>query len=245
LIKTAWINALETSTVSLSAGAEDSGFPLYRLYDRNIGRAFRPSSAETIEIKIDQGTAGCQAADRLIIPSGHNLNSMTLDIKHSDDDAAYTPAVTQWTGTDGVISKSWSPVTKRYWKFIITSPSSVPEFSELCLTSTYEWEREPALPAWPSEKAFNVESAHTSGGQDRFLIHGEPKRRHPFHIASCSTAQRDEIATLNDGWQGALPFWLCDHEGDWIYGRLTSPIKLVEVAFQTYSFDLDFQEVLP
>jgi hypothetical protein len=42
-----------------------------------------------------------------------------------------------------------------------------------------------------------------------------------------------------------LPFWLCDHEGDWIYGRLTSPIKLVEVAFQTYSFDLDFQEVLP
>lgn len=245
MIKSAWINALETSTISLSAGIEDSSFPLYRLYDRNVGRSFKPSSAETIEIKIDQGTTAPNPIDRLIVPSGHNLHSMTLDIKHSDDDGIYTPAVAQWTGTDGVISKSWSPVAKRYWKFVITSPSSVPELAELFLTSTYEWDKEPAQPAWPSEKIFNIESAQSSGGQDRFLIHGQPKRRRPFHIARCSMDQKNEITALSDGAHALLPFWLCDHEGEWIYGRLTSPMRLDEVAYQTYSFDFDFLEVLP
>lgn len=245
MIKTAWMNALETSTVSLSAGTEDSGFPFYRLYDRNTGRSFRSTTAETIEIKIDQGgTAAPKPIDRLIIPSGHSLEGMTLDIKHSDDDAVYTPAVTQWTATGSLITKSWSAIARRYWKFIITSPTSVPGLAELFLTSTYEWDKEPASPAWPSEKEFNVEHALTSGGQNRFLIHGEPKRRRAFHIERLSTTQRDEISALSDGLNGALPFWLLDHEDEWIYGRLASPIKLVEIAYQTYSFDFDFLEVL-
>jgi hypothetical protein len=246
LIKTAWTNTLETSTVSLSAGAEDPHFPLYRIFDRSTGRSFRPTSAETIEIKIDQGGTGTpKPIDRLIIPSGHGLEGMTLDIKYSDDDAAYTACATQWTGTEGVISKSWSPVTKRYWKFIITSPTVVPELAELFLTLTYEWKKEPAAPALPSEMEFNVEHAMTSGGQDRFLIYGGPKRRRSFYVARCSTSQRDKIAALSDGLEGALPFWLFDHASDWIFGRLTGQLKLVEVAFQTYSFDFDFLEVLP
>jgi hypothetical protein len=239
------MNVLETSTVSLSAGTGDPGFPLYRLYDRNTGRSFRSTTAETIEIKIDQGADSPKSLDRLIIPSGHNLEDMTLDIKYSDDDVVYTPAVTQWTATGSQITKSWSAIAKRYWKFIITSPTTVPELSELFLTSTYVWDKEPASPAWPSEKEFNVEHALTSGGQDRFLIHGEPKRRRAFHIERLSTTQRDEISALSNGLNGALPFWLLDHEGEWIFGRLASPIKLVEVAYQTYSLDFDFLEVLP
>jgi|Deesub1362A_J573_1020465.scaffolds.fasta_scaffold00740_12 hypothetical protein len=245
MIKCAYINILETSNVSLSAGTEDASYPLYRLYDRNIGKVFKPASAETIEIKIDQGDTALLSADRLLIPSGHNLEGMTLDIMYSDDDVTYTPAVPQWTGASGVIDKSWSPVTKRYWKFIITNPASIPEITELFLTQTYEWERNPSRPAGPFDSVFNVENDMTAGGQDRFLVHGDPKRQRVYHVLLAGEAQKNNILDLYDRWRGYAPFFLYDHEGNWIFGKLRSPLNLKEEAYQRYSFDFDFQEVLP
>jgi hypothetical protein len=246
MIKTAQINILEASAVSLSAGTEDTSYPLYRLYDRNVGRMFKPTVAETIEVKIDQGgEATPESIDRLIIPVGHNLAGMTLDIEHSADDVAYTPAVTQWTGAAGLINKSWSELTKRYWKFIITSPASIPELPELFLTSTYEWERNPARPTGALDEEHNVTSESTAAGQDRFLEHGDPKRQRPYHMPRCGEAQKDNIKALFEGWGGSAPFWLCDHEGDWIFGKLLAPLDLRETAHQAYSFNFDFLEVLP
>ncbi len=245
MIKTAHINILETSTVSLSAGTEDTAYPLYRLYDRNVGRLFKPTAAETIEIKIDQGAAGNLAVDRLLIPAGHNLDGMSLDIKYSDDDLAYTPAVTQWTGTAGLINKSWNAATKRYWKFIITTPASIPEIPELFLASTYSWERGPSRPAGQLDKIFNAENAVTSGGQDRFLVHGDPKRRRSYTLPRMGEAQKDNLLALNDAWQGSKPFWLYDHTGVWIYGKLAGPMDVTEAAYQSYGVRFEFMEVLP
>ena len=154
MIKCAYKNILESSAVSLAAGTEDSVYPLYRLYDRDIGRIFKTTAAETIEVKVDQGPTGNLAADRLLIPSGHNLDGMALDIKYSDNDADYYDATTQWgqPGT-GLINKSWDSATHRYWKFIMTSPVAVPEMPELFLTQTYAWEKDPARPAGPLDHA--------------------------------------------------------------------------------------------
>lgn len=243
-IKTCWLNILETSSVVLTAGSEDAGYPLYRLYDRNIGRMFKPASASTVEIRIDQG-ASPLSVDRLLIPAGHNLNGMTLDIKHSDDDVVYSPAVAQWTGASGVIDKSWASISKRYWKFIITNPASVPEISEVFLTSTYQWERGPARPGGPFDPEFNVTHQATTGGQDRFLVHGPQKRRRRYRVLRASDSQKNNIIALNDSWQGARPFWMCDHEGAWIYGRLNGPINVKEESHGRYSYEFDFIEVLP
>lgn len=245
MLKTAHKNILETSTVALSAGTEDPAYPLYRLYDRNIGRVFRPAAAATVEVKVDQGASDNLAVDRLLIPSGHNLAGMTLDIKHSDDDTAYTEAVPQWTGTDGLMEKSWSPATHRYWKFIITDPPAVPELAELFLTQTYSWERDPARPAGPFDKVFNVENDLTAGGQERFLVHGDPRRQRLYHMPRCGEAQKGGVLDLYDGYGGSRAFWLYDHEGNWIYGRLRAPLNLREEAHQRYSFEFDFLEVLP
>jgi hypothetical protein len=247
MIKCCYKNILEASSVSLSAGAEDPGYPLYRLYDRNIGRMFKAASAVTTEIKIDRGgTATPSPVDRLIIPSGHNLGGMTLDIKYSDDDAVYTPAVSQWVQADsGLIVKSWAAATRRYWKFVVTAPSAAPQIPELFLTSTYEWERPPSRPCGFLDKVFNVERTTTAGGQDRFLVHGDPKRQREYSVPRCGETQKQNILALNDCWAGCAPFFLCDHEGVWIFGGLKGPIDLKEVAYRTYGFEFDFMEVLP
>jgi hypothetical protein len=244
MIKTAHINILETGTVTLDAGTEDSSYPLYRTYDRHVGRLFKTTSAVTTEVKVDQGGTGNLAVDRLLIPAGHNLSGMTLDITHSDDDALYTAAVAQWTGAAGVIDKSWASLTKRYWKFIITSPASIPEIPELFLTATYAWMRDPTRPTGALEREGNVENAQTVGGKDRFLVQGPSKLRREYSVPRCGQQQMDNMLSHMATHQAGKPFWL--HDGtQWIYGKLRRPLEIREIAYQTYSYNFDFLEVLP
>jgi hypothetical protein len=246
MLKTAHINILETSNVTLTAGTEDSAYPLYRLYDRNIGRVFRPTAAETIEITIDKGASKIEPVDRLLIPAGHTLDGMTLDIMHSDDDVTYTPAAAQWVQSgDGVIEKSWTAVAKRYWKFIVTSPASVPELAELFLTSGYAWPRDPARPAGPLDYELNMISGRTSGGQDRFQSMGPERRRRSYHVPCAPEAQAQALLVLQAGFGARGPFWMYDHAGQWMFGKLEGQLDVTEVAHQTYSVKFDFVEVLP
>lgn len=244
MLKTAHTNILETSTVLLAYGTEDPGYPLYRLYDRSVGRLFKPTVAETIHIRVDQGAGDNLAVDRLLIPSGHNLDGLALTLRYSDDDIFYQTVIS-WTGTAGLMTKTWAAETHRYWRLVISNPSSVPEIPELFLTSTYQWERGPVRPAGPLDKVFNAENAVTSGGQDRFLVHGQPKRRRIYKLPRVGEAQKDKLLELNDAWEGSKPFWLCDHTGDWIYGKLTDPMDVTEVAYQSYSVRFEFLEILP
>ena len=245
LVKTAYLNILEAASVSLAAGAADSDFPLARLYDRDIGRLFKTTAAVTTEVLADQG-ASPVAVDRLLIPSGHNLDGETLDILWSTDDISYTPAVSQWVQSgSGLINKSWAALTKRYWKFKVTSPSAAPEIAELFLTSSYEWPRNPTRPAGMLDPEHNVTHGVTAAGNDRFLKHGSSKRRRSYRLPSIGEAQKDAMLLLSAGWDGSKPFWMYDHEGAWIFGRLASEISLEEVAYQTYRAQFNFMEVLP
>jgi hypothetical protein len=139
--------------------------------------------------------------------------------------------------------------TKRYWKIIISNPSIIPEIGEIFLSQTYEWEKNPQLPAGPLDHEFNVENEVSAGGQDRFLIHGDPKRQRVYSVYKADSIQKENILALNNEYQNAKPFWLCDHNGKWIFGKLRRPISLrYEDEGEEgglYSFDFDFLEVLP
>jgi hypothetical protein len=238
-MKTADLNLLESSTVTLTAGTAHADYPLYRLHDRHIGRDFMSTAAETTEVKIDQG-AELFWASQLIIPAGHNLDGMTLDIMHSDDDALYTPAVSQWTGAAGVIEKSWTAVGARYWKFVITNPSVAPRFAELFLTEAWTWLRGPSKPQGPLEDLLNVENAVTSGGQDRFIVHGPARRQRVYRVLRAPEAQKEAKLKMDL----TRPFWL--HDGtEWIYGKLRSPLNMTMVSHERYTYLFDFLEVLP
>jgi hypothetical protein len=229
-----------SSETLIYSTATDSTGPMY--FHAN----FSSSAGLTyLDDVVAYNASAFEVADRLLIPSGHNLSGETLDLKWSHDGVNYFTAVAQWTGAAGHMNKSWTSNSPRYWKFIVTDPTSAPQLAELFLTSTYEWVRNPARPAGPLDDIFNVEHGQTASGQDRFLVHGDEKRQRVYHLPRCGETQKDNTIALNDAWAGSKPFWLEDHGGNWIYGRLRRPLNLKEVAHQSYSFDFDFLEVLP
>ncbi|MCK4785456.1 MAG: hypothetical protein KAV87_17015 [Desulfobacteraceae bacterium] len=242
----AYINIAETGTVSLTVGAENASFPLYRVYDRDIGLLFKASAAATLEIFIDQGASSILATSILFIPSGHGLNGMTIDIQHSDDDIVYTNAVPQFVQGDALdIIKEWAQISKRYWKFIVTAPVSVPSLSELYISDKYTFERAPTRPSGMLDEVFNVENSSTSGGHDRFLEFGDPKKIRSYSFPNISEAQKDNLLLLNAEWAGGKPFIIKDHTGQWIFGKLDAPLSITEIQFERYSAQFSFLEVLP
>lgn len=243
LLKLRYKNILETSTVSLSAGVEDENYPLARLYDRGIAKFFSPSSAVTTEVKIDQG-ASPLPIDSMMIPSGHNLAGMTLAIKHSTDDISYSAAVVQWTGEAGNVNKEWSSLTKRYWKFIITSPASVPQIAELFLAATYTWERNPSRASGAFDPIFNVERKVSASGAVRRVVHGSLRRQRNYVVPLAGSTQRTSIEAFNTVWAGYKPFWICDHESAWIWGELLERLDLREAQATNYPFQFQFLECL-
>ncbi|MBI5057008.1 MAG: hypothetical protein HZB61_10380 [Nitrospirae bacterium] len=244
-VKCCFKNLLETSTVILSAGAEDANYPLYRSYDRDIGKVFKAAAAVTIEIKIDQGASGNLACDRLLIPAGHNLSGMTLDMKYSDNDSSYASYVSQWVqGDNNLIDKSWASSTHRYKKFIITSPASIPQLTELFLTQSYIWERNPSRPTGNFLDKLNVERDESVGGHARFFKHGDPRKYRNYPQVRAKTAQKDNAKLMHDAWAGSMPFYLYDHEGIWIFGEILK-MEMSEQAADSFPFSFEFQEVLP
>jgi hypothetical protein len=244
-ILTCAVNLLEASTVTLTTGAAAPGYPLYRIKDRDIGRVFAGSAAVTTTIKIDQGAAGAQAVDRLFIPAGHNLSGVWLGIAYSSDDSSYTNAVTAgaWASSAADILKSWTSLVRRYWRFTITTPAAAPYFAELFISPTESWARNPQRPGGDEEDVHNVTVLRSSPGRPRYAVNGPSRRQRHYTLKNIGSAQRTQLKALWSEWRGGKPFWLCDHEGVWIYGEITAPLRLRETGAGTWGATLDFLEV--
>lgn len=245
-IKQAYINILESASVSLSTGSASTSYPLYRIYDRDIGKNFRAGSTAKIEIAINQGTAGT-VTDRLLIPTGHNLIGMTISLQNSTDGATYATVYSCTQADTALINATFATDIKQYWKLAITSPNTViPRLAEVFLTRDYAWESDPYLyGAGPFENIFNVENEVSVGGQDRFLVHGLSKKQRNYRLVGIDSTQELNIMAFNNAYGGAKPFWLFDHSSEWIYGKLVSPLNLKIEDRNIYSFDFNFLEVLP
>jgi hypothetical protein len=245
MIKNAYINILETSSVSLSTGSASTSYPLYRIYDRDIGRLFKAGSSATLEILINQGTAGT-AVDRMLIPPGHNLQGMALSLQNSTNNSTFATVYSCTQADTALISATFATNIMQYWKLAITSPATAPQIPELFLTRDYAWESDPHLYSVGSlEDVFNVENDVVAGGQDRFLVFGNPKKQRNYKVVGADSTQETNIVALNNAWGGYKPFWLFDHTSAWIYGKLVSPLNLKIDDMNIYSFDFNFLEVLP
>lgn len=243
-ILTAAANLLELGTTTLTAGTAEAAYPLYRLYDRRPTLEFRGTAAATTTIHVDQGAAGAQAVDRLMVSPGHNLAGVTLDCQWSENNADWTPATAQWTGAAGLIEKTWAALTKRYWRFTATSPAAAPRITELFLTSTATWARNPSRPTGDEDDIHNVIADETASGADRFIVMGADKRQRNYDLPNILAAQAAQLHALNTAWGGAKPFWICDHNAVWIFVRLASPVRIREIRGGGFSAELRVVEVI-
>lgn len=240
-----YTNILETGTVTLSVGTASTAFPLYRLYDRDVGLQFKPQTTGALTIKIAQ-SVNPVAIDRVIIPPSHDIAGTTVSISYSSDDGTYT--------TDTVLNPSASAIsqstltgsiTKEYWKIQINNTStSLSAIPEIFLSPSYPFETQPLNDIGQYDNVFNVENALTVSGQDRFLEHGDLKRQRIYIFKNNSTVQETNILALNDAWAGSKPFWIFDHTSVWIYGKILLPLDITKKE-GIFTFDFNFLEVLP
>lgn len=244
-IRTAHMNILEQSIVTLLQGTEDTDHPLYRLHDRNLSRPFMPTDAETLVVLVDQGPeVPPKGVDTLIIPSGHNLDGTMLELRRSDDGIDYVEATEGWVAAKGTVHRTWAEVESRYWQLIVNSPSLTPSIPEVFLTRGYEWERMPLPSSYVSAEDNNIVNRSTSDGRQRFLKSGPGRRNRVYNVSHCNQSMKEEMLSLWETWGEGRPFWLCDHEGQWIYGGLKGSPGLLENVTGSFSLAFDFMEVL-
>jgi hypothetical protein len=239
-------NILETSTVFLNAGTENALYPLYRLYDRDIGKMFMPTTT-TLSITIDQGVSPIYAIDRLIVPAGHNLTGATISWQYSAAGTAFTNVVAAWTQADNLlINKSAAAsMSYRFYKITVTGAAAIPQIPELFLSPSYTWEHKPQWPCGPFNDVYNVERKVLAGGGVRYLRKGNPKKQRHYTLSHASEQQKNNVMEFDSIWYGSKPFWICDHNGIWLYGELTTDIDITEASHTAYQFRFDFLEVLP
>ncbi len=241
-------NILENSTLTVTT--ESASFPKYRLADRDIGKLFKGTAfASPFAIKADQGATTIYEVDRLIIPVGHNLSGLACSLRYSTDNfSADDHEAVGWTQGDALlIDKSFTAATKRYWKLNVTAPATIVEMPELFLGKNYIFA---ANPLWGAReiRRRNVVADTTRAGYDRDVKFGESKRARAYELKDILAAQKAELEALEALCEGVKGFYLDDHTGTVIFGKLLSELDFgydsEEGAVAYYSCRLDFREIL-
>lgn len=241
-IKICYKNILEKAQITILTGDEDPNYPLYRIYDRDIGRYFRTNSPTNLKLKLV--FSDNILIDRIIIPSGHTLNGTTITIKYIENDIENN-ILTFSQSDSNIIDRSFTPINKSQYIIEITNATDKISFTELFLTETYTFERNPVLPFGFLDKVYNVRNEIDIYGRDRFYEYGPPKERREYTLYNVNYSQVMKILELLNETGMKKPFFLYDHNSQIIYGKLIEEPNIKQTAYDRYSLTLKFLEVLP
>jgi hypothetical protein len=210
LIKIMYRNILETGTITVTT--ENASFPKYRLYDRDIGLLFKGTAyASPFAIKVDQGASNIYEVDRLIIPVGHNLNSLACSLRYSTDNfGSDDHEAIGWTqGNALLIDKTFTEQTKQYWKLNITAPATIIELPELYLTKVYTFARNPSWGFGYGDKR-NVIREESLDGHVQKTKWGDPKIHQRYDLTRITDAQKTALKAWDDHCEGSKAFYIED-----------------------------------
>jgi len=209
-------NILEEAIVTVTS--ENTSYPKYRLYDRNIGLLFKGNSTPSqFQINIDQGPLLSNQIDKIIIPSGHNFSGKPIRLYHSIDGINYEQ-FRAWTMPSGRFADDFPLTEKRYWRFGIDNPASPPELSELWLGKGYEFERGPSY-GYERGMQDNINRLESKSGQVQKTTWGLEKKRRHYDLTKISNGQRIELETFRGTVYGKN-FYIEDMEGELFFVEL-------------------------
>jgi len=246
LIRLATANLLEAASSVTDTGTPTTGYPITRLYDRNVAREYRITEDVARET-IATGGVSAISINALIIAAGHNVGGLAYTLEKSANGSSWT---TVSTGTlpegAGIIVVEFAATTGAYWRLTLPTNQDV-AMTELLLTEIYTVERNPARPGGALETRLNVSTEETGAGSAKYIEHGPARRRRSYEWqgpATISATMATEMKTRLDALGGTKPFFLCDHAGVWIWGNIEEPVAPMEVAAGRFTMSMNFIEVL-
>lgn len=212
-------NLLEDATVTVT-NDPDTGFSEARLYDRQVSLFWKWTGTGAITFHVDQGAADILDADFLAI-FRHNFSGEDLTWEYSDDDTAWSAAVSGWTqgDNDQIIKTLSAAVTHQYWRVTLSSMTN-PRCGEIWMGE--QWTHEIlANPAPRAHKSGNVRWNKTVGGLNRSTKFGEAIRVRSYEMALSAAELSAFQSALADLDERSLPFYFCDHANAWFLARFT------------------------
>lgn len=220
LIKIMYRNILETGTVTVTT--ENTSFPKYRLYDRDIGLLFKGTAfASPFAIKVNQGASPIYEVDRLIIPAGHNLNGLACSLRYSTDNfGSDDHEAIGWTQGDALlIDKTFTAAIKEYWKLNITAPATIVELPELYLTKAYTFTRNPSWGFAYGDKR-NVVREESLDGHVQKTKWGDPRVHQKYDLTKILDAQKTAMKAWDDHCEGSKSFYIEDIIGSLLFAEM-------------------------
>jgi len=244
-VEVCYRNILETGTVAVTS--ENASFPAYRLYDRDIGKLFKGNSTPAnFYITIDQGAVTSYEIDRLLIPAGHNLTGLAIKVQYSTDNfSGDTNDAASWTQSgSGLIDKSFTAQTKRYWRLNIAAPGSAPELAEMFLTKQYTFQRNPnyGLREKPYQK--NIVRNETKSGRVRKIKNGEPRRSRAYALTRITAAQRADLESWESVLDSIKNFYIEDVNGTLFFAELIDDLEFSMEHEGRFGVSMNILEVL-
>lgn len=242
-IKVAYRNILETSTIAVTT--ENTSFPKYRLYDRDIGKLFKGTAyANPFSIVIDQGATTIYEIDRLVIPVGHTLNGLYCSLRYSTDYfVADDHEAVGWTQGDALlIDKTFTAQTKRYWRFDIYAPATIVEMPEMFLSKLYTFERNPSYGSKVGKKK-NIVRNETQSGRVRRIKLGESRLSAVYDLL-IATAQKTNFEAWDIGTDGTKYFYVWDEDGTPRFMELLTDLEFSYRSSVMWNISMELLEVL-
>lgn len=188
----------------------DAAYPKERLIDSQLRPRFRfGTTAANHRVDVDLGVGFPTGFDRLLIPTGHDLNGQAYTVQQ--DTAAGFPAPTllgsgTFSGT-GTLDVALTASSQRYLRLTIT-PSGRWNLPELWYTTRQTTTRGPE-PGWVDQPLPNVNETVLRSGARFAQKLGARRRQFSLGYAHLTDAERALFATslLDATSDGALPFW--------------------------------------
>lgn len=244
-IKLVYRNILENSTVTVTS--ENTSFPKYRLYDRDIGKLFKGNSTPTnFYITLDQGAVVTYEVDRLFIPAGHNLDTLVIKLQYSTDNfAGDVHDALSWTQSGaGLIDKEFTGQNKRYWRLNIASPASAPELPEMFLGKVYLFERTSSW-GFEEEDQDNVEREESASGKSYRAKYGERRLHRRYSLEKITDSQKTNLQTWDRHTERIKAIYVEDATDSVFFAELMNGLKFGAMSEGRWKCDIELLEVLP
>jgi hypothetical protein len=197
-------------------------------------------------VTVDQGETTIYEVDRLIIPAGHNFDSLSLALQYSTDNfgSDVNDAATWVQSGTEEIDKEFTAQTKRYWRLRIISPSAYPELTEMFLTKSYTFQRNPNYGCVEGYKD-NVYRQESQSGIAYKVELGDLRKYRKYSLTKISLTQRTDIeaAGLHLG-MTLKPLYLEDLQGDLFFAELLNPLQMTMEHENRYGTELEALEVI-
>lgn len=228
-MKASWKNILDELTTTVTGTSQATGYDLYRLYDRFMGRQWKATSTSTQTILVNQSSNPLPVKD-LILPSGHLLSGCTLAWQYSSDNVSWYDAITPWVQSgSGEIKKSMtSSLTRNYWRLVISGASVAPQVGEVWMGVIRTFTAGMADGASYKLEDITITQQSLYAKTPTFVNLGEPKYYLNGKTVPIELGERSYFEEWFSTCGGYKPFYFEDHDGHAYFAYFISRPEFIE-----------------